>query len=95
MTTQDPFLREFRAFLREFRLFRDATLGRLSIIEVNIEKLTAAVGELGKTVESIPGLVDQAIKQDANARVLEARLRVVEEDHHSGNGKRKNGGSSR
>ncbi len=95
MTTADPFLREFRAFLREFRLFRDATLGRLSIIEVNLEKLTAAVGELGKTVESIPGLVDQAMKQDANARVLEARLRVVEEDHHAGNGKRKNGGSSR
>ncbi len=95
MSSQDPFLREFRAFLREFRLFRDATLGRLSIIEINLEKLTAAVGGLGKTVESIPGLVDQAIKQDANARVLEARLRVVEEDHHVGNGKRKNGGQAR
>lgn len=92
----DTLLREFRAFLREFRLFRDATLGRLSIVEVNIEKLTAAVGELGKTVESIPGLIDQAVKQDANVRVLDARLKVVEDDGHgNGNGKRKNGGHAR
>ena len=83
-----------RTILREFRLFRDAALGRLSNVETRMSKVETALVELNKTVRSIPGLVDQAVRQDGNARVLDARLKVVEDDSKRGNGKR-NGGHAR
>ncbi len=83
-----------RTILREFRLFRDAALGRLDNVETRMSKVEAALVELNKTVRSIPGLIDKAVKQDANTRVLEARLKLVEEDTARGNGKR-NGGHAR
>ncbi len=82
----------FKVFLREFRLFRDAALGRLNSLEAGVAKLTVAVVELDKTVKSVPGLVDNANDQGQNMRVLDARLKVVEEDTGR---KRKNGGHAR
>ncbi len=82
----------FKTFLREFRLFRDAALGRLNSLETRVGELTEAVVELSRTVKSVPGLVDQAVEQDTNLRVVDARLKVVEEDTGR---KRKNGGSPR
>ncbi len=80
-----------RILLREFKLFRDATKGRLGDIERSIRELTLAVVELNKTIRSVPGLVDNAVEADQNMRVLEARLAVVEHDLP----RKRNGGSAR
>ena len=80
-----------RILLREFRLFRDATAGRLSSLEASVRELTLAVVELNKTVRSVPGLIDLSVETDQNMRVLEARLHVVEEELP----RKKNGGSTR
>ncbi len=64
--------------LHEFRAFR-------SEMRIRLDELTAAVVEVGRTVRSIPGLVDAAQEQGTNLAVLEARLSVVE-DEKAGNG---------
>jgi hypothetical protein len=58
--------------LREFRLFR-------SEMRTEMREMRMAIVELGRTVRSVPGLVDVAVEQGTNMAVLDARLAVVEE----------------
>jgi len=64
--------------LNEFRAFRNE-------VRTEMHEMRAAIVELGRTIRSVPGLVDNAHQVGTNVAVLEARLAVIEEEQ-AGNG---------